>query len=179
MSDYKTILGLFVSKIKTYNTEGVELAFIEFEKSLTEKVHAPKNNHLKGGEYIKTSLAEAAEAAKLPVYITVKKNGYGNMESTVYPGLIFIEQSASGDKIENTNSISTNNNNNAPSGDIGKNNGRNWVAHAVQDGKDLRPLDMNVTLVCQANGWRFDKNNLIGSAEKISSDLKVAIDINS
>lgn len=143
MSDYKSILELFVKKITDFTVEGVEDAFIVFERSLTEKVHAPRHDRLKTTEYIKTSLAEAAEAAKLPVFITTKKNAYGNEESTVYPGLIFVQK------------------------------GDSWIAHAIQDGKELRPLDMNVALVCQSNGWQFDKNNLIGSATKISSDLKV------
>lgn len=157
MSDIKTILGAYVSKIKEFSEEGLEEAFVLFQKSLVEKIHESKNHHLGNDDYIKTSLAETAKNAKLPVFITVKENEYGNMESTDYPGLIFVNMKRQTEEGEKDR----------------------WIAHALQDGSELRPLDMNVAIVCAGNGWEFDRDNLVGSAQKISSDLKVAIDINS
>ncbi len=147
MSSFSEILNLFVKLITDGNdfTEvGVEKAFKKFVDSLKVHEHKPRINTQYTGDYVKTTLKQTAEAAKQPVYITAEKNKYGNMESTIYPGLIFIEESPN-----------------------------RWIAHGLQDSANIAPLTMNVALVCQANGWRYDGNNLSGSAKATTSPLRV------
>ena len=45
------------------------------------------------------------------------------------------------------------------------------VVYGYQDGPNIGKLSMNHLLVCQANGFRYDKNNTIGSAQHTSSAL--------
>ena len=147
MSSLSEILNLFVKLVidgNDFTEAGINKAFEKFDNSLKIHEHKPKINTQFNGDYVKTTLKQTAEAAKQPVFITADKNKYGNIESTIYPGLIFIEESPS-----------------------------KWIAHGLQDGANIAPLTMNVALVCQANGWRYDGNNLTGSAKATTSPLRV------
>ena len=143
------ILELFIKQVVQrgdYSPAGVEMAFDIFCKTVSEHQHKPKERapNMKQGDFVKTTLKEAAEAARAPIYIPACLNQYGNMESTVCPGLVFKED-----------------------GD-----GR-WYAHGIQDGEKIAPLSMNYVLVCAGNGWRYDETNLSGSAVATSSELKI------
>ncbi len=92
--------------------------------------------------FVKSSIDAAIEAAKQPVYIPYKINSYGNKECTIIPGLLVKE--------------------------IGPND---VIAYGVQDGPNIGKLSINQLLACQANGFKYDKNNTVGSAQRCSSDL--------
>uniref|UniRef100_A0A6C0CFI7 Uncharacterized protein n=1 Tax=viral metagenome TaxID=1070528 RepID=A0A6C0CFI7_9ZZZZ len=145
-ADYRQVLQPFVTRIRKggiYTVEGVEAAFLAFVDSFEIKVYKPPETESSG--YVKTTLQEAVEASKRPVQISVEVNSFGNMESLVYPGLIFKE-------------------------DL---NDKQWTAHGLQDDSgNIVPLTMNAVLVCRANGWRFNGKNLGGSASLVSSELR-------
>jgi len=92
--------------------------------------------------FVKSSIDAAIEAAKQPVYIPYKVNKYGNMECTIIPGLLIKE--------------------------LGPNDA---IAYGVQDGPNVGKLSINQLLACQANGFKYDKNNTVGSARQCTSDL--------
>lgn len=148
MAEYKKLLQPFVNKIiagGNYTPAGIEAAFVAFQASLETKVHKPMPVDAGRDAFVKTTLQEAVEAAKLPVQIMVEENEHGNMESVVYPGLIF-EQDTSGKDI--------------------------WVAVGIQDGPNIAPLTMNAVLVCRANGFLYSGKNLAGSAASTVSELR-------
>ena len=150
MSNFEEILDLFVSLViqgKDFTAQGIEVAFTTFCASLKVHEHKPKvNSSALPGEFVKTTLKEAAEKCRVPVYIIADINKYGNMESVDYPGLIFK-----------------------------KDDQNRWVAIGLQDGPNIAPLTMNALLCAMGNGWRYDKNNVSGSAKAASSDLGVTI----
>lgn len=92
--------------------------------------------------FVKSSIDAAIEAAKQPVYIPCKPNKYGNMECTIIPGLL-VKQ-------------------------LGPNDA---IAYGVQDGPNIGKLSINQLLACQANGFKYDRNNTVGSAQRCTSDL--------
>ena len=47
------------------------------------------------------------------------------------------------------------------------------IAYGVQDGPNIAPLSINQLLACQANGFKYDKNNTVGSAKFTTSPLGV------
>ena len=148
MSNYEEILDLFVSLVvasNDYTPQSVEKSFVAFCASLRVHEHKPKgNSNAPSDSFVRSSLKEAAQKAKLPVYIIADINKYGNMESADYPGLIF-EKDANGQ----------------------------WVAVGLQDGPKLAPLTMNALLVCSSNGFRYDRNRVTGSAKLATSELGV------
>lgn len=139
----KPFVDLLVEK-GDFTVAGVEAAFDAFSKSLSVKEYKPIVVTDSSSE--KTTLKEAAEKAKLPIYLTVEKNSEGNFESTVYRGLVFKEAE-----------------------------GGVWVAFGLQDGKNIVPLTMNAVYACRANGWRYNSNNLVGSAAETKSELRVVL----
>jgi hypothetical protein len=148
MEEYKKLLQPFVNQIlsgKNYTPAGIEAAFIAFQALLEIKVFKPAPLNVERENFVKTTLQEAVAAAKLPVEILVEKNSYGNMESLVYPGLLFKEDPKEKDL---------------------------WIAYAMQDGPKEAPLTMNAVLVCCANGFLYDGKNLAGSAALTSSELR-------
>ena len=158
MSDrYKEILELYTSvviKKGDYSQAGLESAFNEFCDTLTipKYEYKPPKQNIDNNHYVKTTLAEAIQRAKLPVMISVEKNKYGNWESTVYPGLIFKEINVCTDP---------------------KHPKMQYVCIGFQDGEKIAPLSMNQLRICQANGWMFDTSNTVGCAKTVSSDLAV------
>ena len=150
---YEEILRLYtkiVLKNGKFDVDGLQRAFKEFCASLAVQPVKPKpiattNN----SSYVKTTLAEAIQRAKQPVVIPVKTNEHGNLESTIYPGLVFKEVK-DGDETYH-------------------------VCYGFQDGKNIAPLSINQLRVCQANGWRFDVNNTVGCATTVSSDYAVKL----
>ena len=149
MASYAEILDGFVNLIvkgNDFSAGGVEIAFAEFCKSLKEIEHKPIPAVNDRSGYVKTTLKEAVEAAKLPVYIVASKNSQGNMEWELYPGLVIKPDPDKPDS---------------------------WIAHGLQDGPSIAPLTMNAVLVCQANGVKYDGKNLSGSAKMTSTPLRV------
>ena len=151
MSSFAEILDLFVSlvaKANDYTPAGIEKAFEAFRNSLRVHEHKPKAHASAApNEFVKTTLKEAALAARTPVYIIAKPNKYGNMESTDYPGLVFK-----------------------------KDDKDRWVAFGLQgDGPNVEPLTLNALLVCSSAGWLYDKTNLAGSAKLANSELGVTL----
>lgn len=147
MSTFAEILDLFVSVVSKGNDftpEGVEKAFETFKGSLRVHEHKPKAYASAAPtEFVKTTLKEAAQAARAPVYIIAKINKYGNMESSDYPGLIFKKDAKD-----------------------------RWVAIGLQgDGPNIEPLTMNSLLVCVSCGWLYDKTNISGSAKLANHEL--------
>jgi len=143
---YSQVLQPFVTRLRKggdFSAKGVEAAFQAFVDSLEIKVYKPPA--VESSSYVKTTLQEAVENSKRPVQIAAEINRFGNMESLVYPGLIFKEDPAD----------------------------KQWTAHGLQDDSgNVVPLTMNAVLVCRANGWRFDGKNLAGSAKLVSSELR-------
>lgn len=151
--DLRRLLSLFtdvVVKNGDFTTAGVEKAFNEFVENIT--IHKPKpaaaskapagsNN----AGYVKTTLQEAVEQAKLPIHIPVFKNRFGYWESTLYKGLLFNDE-------DPQHAIAFGN-----QGDDGK----------------IHPLTMNQLFVCQANGYRYLKKNTQGSATMCNNELAV------
>jgi hypothetical protein len=149
---YQEILKIYVDiiiKQGDYSVQGIESAFIEFCNSLKKHEIKPRVIAKDADEtnYVKTTLAEAIQRARLPVHITVQRNKHGNLESTVYPGLIFKEV-----------------------------NGAN-ICVGFQDGEKIAPLSMNQVRICQANGYRFDVTNTVGSAKTVDSELAIKIEV--
>lgn len=144
--EYRKVLDPFVSRLRKagdYTPAGVEAAFKAFVDSLEVKVYKPPAVESSG--YVKTTLQEAVEASKRSVQISAEKNRFGNMESTVYPGLIFQQDEQDGQ----------------------------WTAVGLQDDNgSVVHLNMNAVLVCRGNGWRFDGRRLAGSATLVSSELR-------
>lgn len=148
MTEYKKILQPFINKIISggnYTPEGIEAAFSAFEASLQVKTYKPVPSESEKDIFVKTTLQEAVEAAKLPVEIMVEKNEQGNMESLIYPGLLF-KKETSGEDL--------------------------WIAYGLQDGANVAPLTMNAVLVCRANGFLYSGENLAGSAAATTSELR-------
>ena len=152
MSNYEEILDLFVSLVvasNDYTPQGVEKSFVAFCASLRVHDHKPKgNSNAPSDSFVRTTLKDAAQKCKTPIYIIADINKYGNMESADYPGLIF-EKDAEGQ----------------------------WVAVGLQDGPKLAPLTTNSLLVAMSNGWRFDKNRVTGSAKLATCDLGVEMPV--
>lgn len=148
MAEYKKLLQPFINKIVAggnYTPAGIEAAFAAFQASLEIKTYKPEPLDVEKGAFVKTTLQEAVAAAKLPVEILVEKNEYGNMESVIYPGLLFEEDPNEKDL---------------------------WTAYGMQDGPNIAPLTMNAVLVCRANGFLYSGKNLAGSAALTSSELR-------
>ena len=80
-------------------------------------------------------------------------NDYGNLESTIYPGLVFKKFT------EDT-----------PNGPE-----EYHVCIGFQDAANIAPLSINQLRVCQANGWRFDVNNTVGCAKTVTSEYAVKL----
>ena len=147
VAQVKTVLDIFTGiliKNGDFTVAGVEKAFREFSSKVTVHKYKPPKASNGPRSYIRTTLAEAVENAKLPVLIPVRRNQYGNWESTIYPGLLFNDP-------EPTKA----------------------VAFGMQDGPKIAPLSINQLLICQANGFRYMKNNTVGSAKHTSSELEV------
>lgn len=146
MTEYLGPIGIFVKILvesDNFTPSGVEVAFEKFTQSLQVHEHKPRRGATNESRYIKTTLRDAVEKARLPVYIPVMRNDHGNLESTVYRGLVF-------KTIE------------------GKN-----VAIGIQDGEKIAPLSINQLRVCEANGWQYDASNVVGSAATMGGDLAV------
>jgi hypothetical protein len=142
----KEILKNFINKIQEvgdYTEAGVNNAFEKFKKSLTIHKHVPEPGPKHTAGYINTTIEEAITNAKRPIYIPVKKNEYGNIECAVYPGLLVR--------------------------DVGENTG---VVYGIQDGENIVSLSMNQIRICMANGWRYDGENLVGSAKTTYNELR-------
>jgi len=149
MSSYEAILNLFVDlviKSNDFTVDGIEKAFQKFKESLTVHEHKPKNSSAPS-DFVKTTLREAVERAKQPVYIIADYNRFGNLESKDYPGLIFI-----------------------------KNGENQLIAHGIQDGSKIQPLTMNAILCCMANGWLYDRKNTAGSANVCENPMATVVE---
>ena len=137
-----------------FSPKGVEASFAKFIESIeihkpkpVAKAVAPANSN--SSSYVKTTLQEAIEQAKKTVHIPVFKNKWGHWESTVYKGLLFDNPKEDPEK-------------SFAFGDQG------------EDGT-IHPLSMNQLLVCRSNGWRYLKDNTIGSAKACDSELTISI----
>lgn len=146
MSDRRKILDLFVGKLiaaGNFTVQGVEKAFEAFVNSLEERNVAPPPKTNDGGEYIKTSLKAAADAAKRPIFILYFNNDYGNKESQHIKGLLIDED------------------------EIGA------YAYGVQDGPNVLPLTMREVTACMANGFRYKGANTSGSAQHATDSNRI------
>jgi hypothetical protein len=138
------LFGKLVVEGGDYTPAGVEKAFLTFCSSLEEK-EVKKTLIPDDGNFVKTTLKDAIECAKTPILIKVKKNAYGNLESEDVPGLLFKE-------------------------DEGESGKERPYAYGIQDGPHVAPLNMNMLLVCYANGFRYDGKCTVESAT-ITSDV--------
>lgn len=138
-----TIFTEYIVKFGDFSPAGVEISFQKFVDSL--KVKEPAAAMPNPSAYTKTTLEEAIQKAKLPVYVPVFRNKWGHWESTICKGLLFSDEDA-----------------------------RNAIAIGDQgDDGSIQPLTMNQLFVCQSNGWFYKKSNTTGSAAACSNTLGV------
>jgi hypothetical protein len=147
VEDCKKILTTFADIIirgGDYTSNGIELAFTQFCDTVKVKQYAatPKMS----GGFVRTTINEAIEAARQPVYIPCKINQHGNLESENFPGML-VKQ-------------------------IGE---HDCIVYGIQDGPRVAPLSLNWLLVCQANGLKYDKSNTVGCAETTTSILGMTL----
>lgn len=147
MTDRFAILKLYIDVVKQnkdYTVAGLEKAFKTFADSLNQKTITPPPRNLEPGDYVRTTLADAAKAANKPIVIPTFVNKFGNIESRHIQGLIF-------QKDENDNVF----------------------AIGVQDGPNIMPLSMHYVRLCMTNGYRYKQSNTVGSAQSATNELQV------
>lgn len=148
VEDCRKILSTFADIIirnGDYTPKGIEQAFSQFCDTVKVKQYAPVQK-MTGG-FVRTTINEAIEAAKQPVYIPCRLNQYGNLESENFPGML-VKQ-------------------------IGE---HDCIVYGIQDGPRIAPLSLNWLLVCQANGLKYDKSNTVGCAETATSILGMTLE---
>ena len=146
MSEKRTILGLFATKIKAggdYTVQGVEKAFEVFCLSLEEKTTKPPPRATNNETYVATAFEDAVAAASKPVKIPYFVNSYGNKESTIIAGMVLDED------------------------EMGV------YAKGVQDGANIVPLTMREVTACKGNGFRYKGSNTTGSAQFTNDNNRI------